>query len=490
MSKTHTFLSIDLGASSGRGIIVTLTAGKVAMEEIHRFENYKVQLGKTLHWDFLWLVHEITECLHICKRREVALDAIGIDTWGVDFGLLDADGELLASPVCYRDARTENIHEYSDPIMSQADIYAATACDPWPISTLMQLLAMKRDGSAQLENAASLLHIPDLFNYIFTGVKANELSNLTTGNMVDPEGQWATELAAAFSLPQRLFDGEIVAPPVILGPLSESIQKDTGLGPVPVVCIAGHDTASVVASVPAEGDEWAFLSCGTWSILGAVRDEPIADPACFAAGFTNEYTIDGWYLCHNISGLWLVNELHRLWNRQGEEWSFGRMTEEARAARSTGLIDVSDPMLTAPDDMEQALYAVMAKNGQPAPATRGELVRAVLESLAMEYARWLTALGGQTGTTYDTLYMVGGGIANTLLCEFTANACDVPVQAGVKECTALGNAMSQALAVGAVGSLAEVRRIMRESNEMHTYQPMEAGYWARRRDEYRAMLDR
>jgi rhamnulokinase len=488
MSKTCTFLSIDLGASSGRGMIVTLADGKVAMDELHRFENFKVQLGETLHWNFLWLVQQITECLHICKRRGIALDAIGIDAWGVDFGLLDADGTLLGTPVCYRDTRTENIHAYSDPIMSQADIYAATACDPWPISTLMQLLAMKRDNSAQLDNAASLLHIPDLFNYIFTGIKANDLSNLTTGNMVDPEGQWATELAAAFDLPSKLFDGDIVAPPIVLGPLSEAIQKDTGLGPVPVVCIAGHDTASVVASVPAEGDDWAFLSCGTWSILGAVRDEAIADPACFAAGFTNEYTIDGWYLCHNISGLWLINELHRHWNRQGEEWSFARMTDEARAAASTGMVDVSDASLTAPDDMEQALYAVMARNNQPEPATRGELIRAVLESLAMEYARWLAALGGQTGTTYETLYMVGGGIANTLLCELTANACGLPVRAGVKECTALGNAMGQALAIGAVESLADVRRIMRDSNEMHTYLPAEGEYWASRQTEYLAML--
>jgi rhamnulokinase len=488
MSKTYTFLSIDLGASSGRSIIVTLADGKVAMEEIHRFENFKVQLGDTLHWNFLWLVQQITECLHICKRREVELDALGIDTWGVDFGLLDADGALLGTPVCYRDTRTENIHEYSDPILSQDEIYRMTACDPWPISTLMQLLAMKRDGSAQLDNAHSLLHIPDLFNYVFTGIKANELSNLTTGNMVDPQCRWATELAARFDLPARLFDGNIVAPPVVLGPLSEAIQKDTGLGPVPVVCIAGHDTASVVASVPAEGDDWAFLSCGTWSILGALRDEAISDPACFAAGFTNEYTIDGWYLCHNISGLWLINELHRLWNRQGEEWSFARMTSEARAAQSTGLVDVSDPSLTSPEDMEAALYAVLEKHNQPMPATRGELIRAVLESLALEYARWLAALGEQTDTTYETLYMVGGGIANTLLCELTACACDLPIQAGVKECTALGNAMGQALAVGAVKSLADVRRIMRDSTEMKTYQPTDVDTWAERRVAYRALV--
>jgi rhamnulokinase len=478
--STHTFLAFDFGASSGRGILVTLADGRVSMEELHRFENFKVQIGDTLHWNVLWLQQQIVECLRLCAKRDVQLTAIGVDAWGVDFGLLDADGTLLGNPVCYRDLRTENIHEYTDRIVSQDDIFAQTACDPWPISTLMQLLAMKRDGSAQLTCAKHLLHIPDLFNYFLTGIMTHDLSNLTTGNMVDPDCQWAANLFHQFGLPGTLVEGDIIAPPVVLGALSESIQKETGLGPVPVVCVAGHDTASVVAAIPAQGDNWAFISCGTWSILGAARDEPVTDPACLHAGFTNEYTIGGWYLCHNISGLWLINELQRHWSRQDASWDFVRMTNEARDAEAGGLIDVSDASLTAPENMEQALLAVLAKNNQPAPESLGQLVRSVLESLALEYAKRLKVLGTLAGEQYEKVYMVGGGIANTLLCELTANACGLPIDAGANECTAMGNALGQGLAVGAVESLADLRKIMRASVDIKTYMPSDADHWQAR----------
>ncbi len=487
-SDSHCFLAIDLGASSGRGMLVTLADGRVSLEELHRFENHKVQIGDTLHWNILWLQQQIVECLRLAAVRGVALTAIGVDAWGVDFGLLDADGVMLASPVCYRDARTENIHDYSDAILSRDEIFAQTACDPWAISTLMQLLAMKRDGSVQLDNAHYLLHIPDLFNYLLTGVQANELSSLTTGNMVDPQCNWATELFETFDLPTRLLtNGEITAPPKVLGPLSEAIQKQTGLGPVPVVCIAGHDTASVVAAVPAEGDNWAFISCGTWSILGAARDEPVAAPACLHAGFTNEYTVDGWYLCHNISGLWLINELQRHWSVDDASWTFARMTAEARQAEAEGLLDVADASLKAPDVMEDALLAVMDRHNQPRPTSRGQLVRAVLESLALEYAKRLATLASLTGTDYEKVMMVGGGIANTLLCELSANACGLPVEAGANECTALGNALGQAMGVGAVASQAEIRQIMRASVEITHYAPADREHWQARLADYVAM---
>jgi rhamnulokinase len=484
----HTFLAIDLGASSGRGILLTLADGRLSMEGIRRFENFKVQIGQTLHWNLLWLHQQILECLHLCAQRDVELTAIGVDAWGVDFGLLDANGKLLGNPVCYRDLRTENIHDYTDRIVSQDAIFEQTACDPWAISTLMQLLAMQRDGDVQLEHARHLLHMPDLFNYLLTGVMANDLSNLTTGNMVDPQCKWATKLFEQFGLPTALLEGDVVAPPKVLGTLSESIQKETGIGPVPVVCVAGHDTASVVAAVPAQGDHWAFLSCGTWSILGAARDEPVSDPACLHAGFTNEYTIGGWYLCHNISGLWLINELQRHWSREDASWTFSRMTDEARAAEAGGMIDVSDPSLAAPEKMEEALLAVMAANGQPKPESRGQIVRCVLESLALEYAKRLKVLGVLAGERFETLYMVGGGIANTLLCEFTANAIGIPVEAGASECTAMGNALGLALAVGAIDSLAELRQIMRDSVEIRSYAPQNRERWETRLAEYEEMM--
>jgi len=490
MTDTHRFLAIDLGAESGRGIIVTLADRKVTMEEIHRFPNRRVQMRGIMYWDFPAAWDEVITIMRTCAQKGVVPDGIGVDTWGVDFGLLDARGHLVGLPVCYRDSRTDGIHDYSDPIMPRRDIYLRTGgCNPWKISTLFQLLAMQRDGSPLLKAADCLLHMPDLINFFLTGVRAAEMSNLSTANLMTARGKWARAVTSSFKLPRKLFSAETVKPPHLLGPLSKEVQKLTGLGPVPVVATAGHDTGAVVGAVPAMGRKWAFLSCGTWGILGAVVRKPVATAEALAAELTNEVAIGGWYLCRNIIGMWLLQELRRKWNTPADPWDYTRMTAEAAASSSGPLVSVADESLLAPEDMEVALQALLAKANQPPADSPGQLIRCALESLALECAARLEQMTPLFGHEVDTLYMVGGATANKLLCQMLANACRLKVLAGAPECTALGNALGVALGLGLLDGPADIRKIMRNSVDIETYTPADADKWASLRNRYAHMGD-
>ena len=484
----HMFLAIDLGAESGRGVLVTLADGRATMEEIHRWPNRPVRLGDTLHWDLPFLVAEVLEAIRLCAAAGVVPAGISVDTWGVDFGLLDAAGTLVGNPVHYRDTRTENIHPYADPLMSRQDVFAATGYEPWAISSLYQLLAMQRDGSGQLAAAATFLNMADLMHYFLTGVAVNERSAVNTGNLLALDGGWAESVIEAFGLPREMF-GRLVEPGTVVGPLSASVAEQTGMSRAAgVIATCGHDTSAVAAAVPASGDNWAFISCGTWSILGALIDSPLATPRCLELGFTNQYTIGGWYVARNISGLWLVQELRRKWNTPADPWDYDRLTAEARAAETTALVDVAAPTLMAPADMEQALGDLIAASGQPQPATRGQLVRCVLESLALEYAAGLDSLAELTGRRPAAVFIVGGGIHNTLLCQLTADACALPVGAGADQCTAMGNALGQALAVGALDGPESIRHVMRQSFDLTPYAPCDdQPVWDRKRKHYRAI---
>ena len=486
MKSERKFLAIDLGAESGRGELVTLRGGKIGVEEVHRWANRPVRLGGTLTWDFPFLFAEILESLRLCADRGIRLDSIGVDTWGVDFGLLGGDGRLLGNPVHYRDSRTANIHEYSAPKMSNDEIFRLTGYEPWAISSLFQLLSMQRDGSPLLDVAETFLNMPDLINYFLTGVKRNERSIVNTSNLMGTDGAWCKELIGVFGLERRMF-GEMIEPASPLGPLAAGVTEHTGLGEVPVIASVGHDTSAALAATPGRGDNWAFLSCGTWSILGALVPHPFAVPKCLELGYTNEYTIGGWYIGRNILGLWLVQELRRKWDSIEDPWDYGRMTQEASAAGTGPLVDAADASLMAPLDMEEALGKLIADSSQPAPQSRGELVFGVLESLALEYNVRLDAIGELTGRRPDSIYMVGGGTKNTLLCQLTADACGVAVYAGVDQCTALGNALGQALALGALNSPQEIRDVMRESFALTTYEPRNPSEWADKRGRYEAL---
>jgi len=487
-SQTHIFLAIDLGAESGRAVLVTLAGGQATMEEIHRWPNRPVPLGPTLHWDVPFLLAEMLQALRTCAARGVTPEGISVDTWGVDFALLDSAGTMVGNPVHYRDGRTENIHDYSDPIMSRQDVFAATGYEPWAISSLFQLLAMQRDGSAQLAMASTFLNMADLFHYFLTGVAVNERSTVNTGNLLALDGGWAESVIEGFSLRREMF-GTLVEPASVVGPLSADVAARTGMAAtVPVIATCGHDTSAVAAAVPASGENWAFISCGTWSILGTLIDAPVATPRCLELGFTNQYTLGGWYVARNISGLWLVQELRRKWDTPDDPWDYTRLTDAARAADSVALVDAAAPSLMAPLDMEQALGDLISASSQPAPATRGELVRCVLESLALEYAVRLNSLAEITGRPAEAVYIVGGGIHNTLLCQLTADACNLPLHAGADQCTAMGNALGQALAVGVLDSPQAIRQVMRRSFDLTTYAPCnDQSPWDRKREQYRAI---
>jgi len=489
MADTHQFLAMDFGAESGRGILVTLRDGRAEMEELHRFANRPVRLAGTLYWDLPSLYAEMLQAMRLCAEKGAKPASMSIDTWGVDFGLLDEQGNLLSNPVNYRDARTEGIHEYSNPTMDVSEIFSLTAYEPWPIASLFQLLAMQRDGSPLLGMANSFLNMPDLLAYFLTGEKRNELSILNTSNLMGTDCRWAEKIIDAFGLPRGMF-GELISPATQSGVLRADVAEATGLGELAVIATCGHDTSAAVAAIPAEGEDWAFLSCGTWSILGSLIDAPAATPRCLELGFTNEYTIGGWYIARNILGLWLVQELRRKWDTPGDPWDYERMTAAAQSADAVALVDCSDSSLMAPADMEEALLALIRTSGQAAPQGRGALVRCVLESLALEYAYRMQCVAELTGRKRNALYMVGGGIKNRLLCQLTANACGVAVHAGADQCTALGNGLGQALALGVLGSREEIRDVMRSSTRTETYEPQNADAWAEKRAAYAKLQGR
>jgi rhamnulokinase len=482
-AKTVQFLAMDYGAESGRGELVTLRGGKLTLEEIHRFPNRPVRLAGTLHWDLPYLFAECLATLRKTAQRGVKLAGIGVDTWGLDFGLLDSAGRLLGNPVTYRDSRTDNIHRYTNRVMSTDAIFQATANEPWAISTLMQLAAMKRDKNPLLDIADSLLHMNDLFSYLLSGVRAHDVSNIGTGNLVGGDRKLATKVLKAFGLPRKLFD-KLIEPGTVLGPVLSAVQKETGVGAVPVIAAGGHDTAAAVAAVPAQGENWAFISCGTWSILGTLLDSPVTDVRVLRRGFTNEPTVGGWYMCRNIQGLWMVQQLRARWDQSSDPWDYTRITAAAAAAKSGPVFRVGDSSIMAPQDMADALRQLIKSTGQKVPTGRGGLVRSVLESLALEYSHGLATMAELTGKRFDAVYIVGGGIKNHLLCQLTANACGVPVHAGVDQCTAVGNALIQALAIGAVKSVDQIRRVARESFGLHTYQPTAQPEWDAKRKLY------
>ncbi|MCK5114163.1 MAG: rhamnulokinase [Phycisphaerae bacterium] len=486
MSESHKFLAIDLGAESGRGIIVTLKNGKVAMEEINRFQNRRITLAGTMYWDIPSLFAEILSAIRICTDRNVKLSGISVDTWGVDFGLLGSDGKLLGNCVSYRDTRTENIHAYSDKLMPTDEIFTLTAYEPWAISSLFQLAAMQRDNSPQLGAAETFLNIPDLLLYFLTGEKKSEMSIANTSNLMGVDCKWSQPIIDAFNLPDMF--APLVEPATVVGTLCEDVQRQTGADPdVPVIATCGHDTSAVAAAIPAEGDNWAFISCGTWSVLGAMIDEPAATPQCRQLGFTNEYTVGGWYLGCNILGLWLVQELRRKWDTPDDPWDYNRITAAAAAATSGPLFDVAHESLMSPPDMEDAILTLLKSSGQNAPADRGALVLCVLKSLALEYAFRLDALGQLKSQTPDSLYIVGGGTQNKLLCQFTADACGLSTHAGADQCTAMGNALTQALAVGILKDKQQIRDVMRNSTATVLYHPENQPAWAEKRQRYAAL---
>ncbi|HEY3285396.1 MAG TPA: rhamnulokinase family protein [Armatimonadota bacterium] len=474
------YLALDLGAESGRVVVGTLEKGRLHLEEIHRFPNGPVRLLDTLHWDALQQFREIKAGIaQYVSRYGAEVGSLGIDTWGVDFGLLGRGDVLLGNPVHYRDARTDGMMEAAFAVVPREEVFQRTGIQFMQLNTLFQLVAMVRQRSPLLEAAETLLLMPDLLHFWLTGVKASEFSIATTSQCYDPRaGDWARGMLEALGIPSRIFQ-EVRQPGTAWGPLLPSVAEETGLKQGIVVAPGTHDTASAVAGVPSEGDDHAYLSSGTWSLMGVETRQPVINERSLAYNFTNEGGVGGTYrLLRNIMGLWLVQECRREWARAGSEYSYDEITQMAAEAEPMrSLVDPDRPEFLSPGGMPARIQAVCREAGEPVPETPGALVRCALESLALKYRWVLERLEELSSKKLSVIHVVGGGSQNRLLCQFAANATQRPVIAGPVEATAIGNVLTQALAGGAISSLQEGRRIVASSFEMSRYEPQDAGLW-------------
>jgi len=472
------FLAVDLGASSGRGVVGTLFSDRLTLEEVHRFPNIPVRIGSTLYWDALRLHHEILNAITAAAQKGELL-GLGIDSWGVDFGLLDSKGELLANPVHYRDERTQGMMEAAFELMPRKDIFQRTGIQFMPLNTIYQLLAMRLSGSPLLDIADKLLMMGELFTFFLTGEGAAEFTNATTTQAYDPiEGTWSGELLAALDIPRRLFP-EIVPPGTRIGHLLPQIASDTGAGRVAVYLPAVHDTASAIAAVPLTGPDACYISSGTWSLMGVELTKPVINEASLAANMTNEGGVDGRFcFLKNIMGMWLLQECRRSWQQEGTDLDYDALQAlAAKAQPLVSLVDPDHPDFFTPGDMPRRIIDYLRRTNQPLPDDRGAIVRCILESLALRYRQVLQQLEELTGRDIAVIHIVGGGSQNGLLNQLTANATNRTVIAGPVEATALGNILVQASAAGLVGTLEEGRRLVQRSFTPAVYKPQPSEAW-------------
>jgi len=479
MSATKKLLAFDLGAESGRGVLGVFDGHQLRLEVVHRFPNGAVRTLDTLHWDVLRLHGEILNGLRKCALELGGIESVGVDTWGVDFALLGRGGTLLGNPRHYRDPHTETIVEEAFQRVPRLEVFRQTGIQIMRFNTLFQLLALQRDRSPLLDAAETLLFMPDLFHYWLTGIKANEYTDASTSQMIDPTARaWAHGLVHAFGLPERVL-GSLVAPGTVLGPLRPAVATDTGARPVPVIAPATHDTASAVAAVPASGASWAYISSGTWSLMGTELPAPLLNEQALLYNFTNEGGVGGTTrFLKNIMGLWLVQECRRAWERAGHAYNYDELTRLAEAATPfASVVDPDDATFVLPPSMPAALADFCRRTEQPAPQEPGAVVRCALESLALRYRWVLQRLEELLGRRLDTVHVVGGGSQNALLCQFTADACNRPVHAGPIEATAIGNVLVQALGLGLIGSLQEAREVVRRSFEVRVFVPQDPDNW-------------
>ncbi len=481
MTDSATFLAIDLGASSGRVIACRLDGRRFHMEELRRFPNGPVEIDGHLHWDVDALWREIKAGIaRYATQYDEPLAGIGIDSWAVDFALLDAQGHLLGYPYHYRDSRTEGIPELVDAVISQEQLYAQTGIQRLPINTLYQLASMAHTHDPHLAAARTLLMIPDLFHYRLTGRAVAEYTNATTTQFFDArEKRWATGLLAGLGVPTGILP-PIVAPGTILGDMLPSLREELGLrGNVPVIAIATHDTASAVAAIPGLDVRSAYISSGTWSLVGIETPQPILSAQACALNFTNEGGVANTIrFLKNVGGLWLLQECRRGWQNQGLNFTWPELIGLAEQTPPlASIVNPDAPDFLNPPDMQSAIQAYCALTNQPAPTTPGEVVRCCLESLALKYRWVLTNLEDLVGHPLDTILVVGGGSQNALLCRWTAGACGRPVVAGPIEATALGNVLVQAVATGHLPGIEAGRRIVAASFAQTTYQPHTNSAW-------------
>ncbi|MFC5531375.1 rhamnulokinase [Cohnella yongneupensis] len=487
-------LAFDLGASSGRALIGQLLVGddgatKLEVTEIHRFPNYAIEVGDHLHWDILRLLREMKKSIRLAFQLGYAPGTFGIDTWGVDFGLLDANGELIGNPYHYRDSHTDGLIEEVGALVGREQLFEQGGLQFMPFNTIYQLYAMRKAASPKLDIAKTLLLTPDLLAYMLTGIKACEFTIATTTQLYHPgKQQWNKPLMDRLGIPSHLFLDPI-QPGTIVGPLSDAVRKELNVPVMQAVAVGTHDTESAVAAVPAGDEPFAYLVCGTWSLLGTELDRPLLTPETMELEFSNEGGVGGTYqLLKNIMGLWLLQECKREWDEAGNELGFGELVKLAEAAEPfRSLVQPDDARFFAPNGMADRVKAYCAETGQPVPRTEGEMTRCIVESLALRYRQALEQAERLTGNRFGGLHMVGGGIQNRLLCQLTANAISRPVWAGPVEASAIGNMLAQLIASGHCANLREARKLVADSFPIEVFEPNGDEAWKVAYDRFTAL---
>ncbi len=476
-------IAVDLGASSGRVIAGSFDGTRLSMDVLHRFDNEPVQLLGTLHWDILRLYHEvkrgIREGIAYLKQESQSLDSIGINSWGVDFGLFDSASQLMHNPVHYRDQRTDGMMERVFSDIARDRIYEITGIQFLPFNSIYQLIALREMHKSVLEQAHSFLMIPDMFNYFLTGEWVSEYTNATTTQLIDAHsGQWSEELLGALQIPRTIFQ-DIVQPGTDLGRMQASVQDEIGETIARVIAVATHDTASAVAAVPTQESHFAYLSLGTWALLGTELDKPIITTESLKGNFTNEGGVNGTFrFLKNLTGLWLLQETRRTWAEQGKVMNWDEITELTTHGQPfRSFIDPDDPLFLAPGNMPERVRDYCANTRQPVPERAEDLLRCITESMAFKIRYVFEQLKELSGTRFNTLYVVGGGSRNTLLCQWIANALGKEVITGPVESTAMGNLGVQLMAAGELHSLNQMRHVVSQSVTLDRYSPEDIATW-------------
>jgi rhamnulokinase len=480
-----TMVSVDLGAQSGRVALGRFDGERLAVSTVHRFPNVPVRTRGTLQWDVLRLFADLLDGLRAAGTDAGRIDSVGVDSWGVDFALLDRAGRLVQNPVNYRDTRRADAMDAALKKVSARELYERTGIQLMPINTIFELAAMAAEHDPALEAAETLLMIPDLMHYWLGASRVSEHTNATTTQCFDAHtGTWARDLLERMGIPTELLP-EVVPPATVLAPLARDVAEETGLDGALVVAGATHDTAAAVAAIPL-GQGSAFISAGTWSLVGLELPRPVIDDRTYAANLTNEGGVaDTVRVLRNVTGLWLLHECRRAWALEGFDRSFEELVHLAASApQLRSLVDPNDPVFARPDDMPRRILEYCASTGQPVPEDAGAVVRCVLESLAVKHAQTLDLLADATGIELREVHIVGGGARNELLCRWTANASGLPVHAGLVEATEVGNLLVQALALAELGSIADAREVVRVSFEPTVYEPAEVELWREARTRF------
>ncbi|SDM85827.1 rhamnulokinase [Paenibacillus sp. yr247] len=473
-------LAVDFGASSGRTILGCWNGSKLTIEEIHRFSNDPVELGGRLYWDFLRLFHELKKGIHAFKQHASGSQAsIAVDTWGVDYGFVDGKGKLLGNPYHYREARNARAMDELLQHTSERELYSRSGIQPLSFNTIFQLYAESKEQGLTLADDVRLLLMPDLFRFYLSGIRSTEYTIASTTGLLDPRARdWDRNLLQQLGMPSSLFT-DLVMPGTIQGTLRKEIAEELQVGAMPIVTAASHDTASAVVSIPSLEGDYTFISCGTWSLMGVEIDQPIITEDSRRFGFTNEGGVEQKIrMLKNIMGLWLLQECKRQWELEGDSISFAHMQEMAKLEPGLqSYVDAQDPVFLAPGNMPERIRLYCAQTSQSVPQTKAELIRCVVDSLAMKFKQTLDEIEQLLSRKLSTIHMVGGGIQNQLICQLTANATGRPVIAGPVEATAIGNIMMQIKAHGEVQSLEEIRQVVRDSFPPERYESQDEAHW-------------